>query len=130
MEYEKLIRMAWTPNAIPKRRSVMKRTMRRLLVVPLLAIGSLTLIACDEGMSGKYGNKVSDMAGMTVEFKSGSKAYVTMPGGAMMEFKYEMDGDKVILKNQVGNMVLTRNRDGTLSGSPMDVVAGPMKKLN
>lgn len=108
----------------------MKSTVWRLLVVPMLALGNLALIACDEGMSGKYGNKVSDMEGMMVEFKSGSKAYVTMPGGATMEFKYEMDGDKVILKNQAGNMVLTRNRDGTLGGSPVDQIAGPMKKLN
>lgn len=108
----------------------MKSTVWRLLVVPMLALGNLALIACDEGMSGKYGNKVSDMDGMTVEFKSASKANVTMPGGAVMEFKYEVDGDKIVLNNQAGNLVLTRNKDGTLGGSPVDQIAGPMKKLN
>ena len=107
----------------------MKHTGRFLLVVLMLAFGSAALMSCDQGMSGKYGNQFQGM-GMTVEFKSSSKAYVTMPGGAMMEFKYEVDGDKVILQNQAGNMVLTRNKDGTLSGSPLDEVAGPMKKLS
>ena len=108
----------------------MKSTLWRLQVVLMLAFGGAALTGCDQGMSGKYGNQLQGMQGMTVEFKSNSKAYVTMPGGATMEFKYEVDGDKVILQNQAGNMVLTRNKDGTLSGSPMDEVAGPMKRLN
>ena len=58
----------------------MKNTGRHLLVVLMLALGSAALMGCDQGMSGKYGNKVSGMEGMTVEFKSSSKAYVTMPG--------------------------------------------------
>ena len=108
----------------------MKSTGRYLLVFLMLAFGSAALMGCDQGMSGKYGNQLQGMEGMTVEFKSSSKAYVTMPGGTMMEYKYEVDGDKIILRNQAGNLVLTRNKDGTLSGTPMDIVAGPMKKLS
>jgi hypothetical protein len=108
----------------------MKRTGRYQLVVLMLAFGSAALMGCDQGMSGKYGNQLQGIQGMTVEFKTSSKAYVTMPGGATVETQYEMDGDKIILRNQAGNLVLTRNKDGTLSGSPMDTVAGPMKKLS
>jgi hypothetical protein len=108
----------------------MKSTGKYLLLVLMLSFGSAVLMSCDQGMSGKYGNQFSGMEGMTVEFKSSSKAYVSMPGGSVMEFQYELDGDKIVLRNQAGNMVLTRNKDGTLSGSPMDVVAGPMKKLS
>jgi hypothetical protein len=107
----------------------MKSTGKYLQVVLMLAFGTAVLMGCDQGMSGKYGNQFSDMQGMTVEFKTSSKAYVTMPGGSTMEFQYEVDGDKIVLRNQAGNMVLTRNKDGTLSGSPLDTVAGPMKKL-
>ena len=108
----------------------MESTGRLLLVVLMLAFGSAALMGCDQGMSGKYSNARTEGMGMTVEFKPSSKAYVTMPGGAMMEFTYEVDGDKIILRNQAGNMILTRNKDGTLSGSPVDMVAGPMKKLS
>lgn len=74
---------------------MMKSMMRFLLIIPMLALASPILMGFDQGMSGKYGN-----ATMQVEFQSSSEAYVTMVGRAMMEFKYEKDGDKVILRNQ------------------------------
>jgi hypothetical protein len=99
---------------------------RTILMVAALVVGSLTLAGCGKSMSGKYAN---DM--MEVEFK-GSKAYVTMGvegvSRVTTEVKYEVQGDKIILHNQAGNLVLTRNNDGSLSGAPMEAMSGPLKK--
>lgn len=75
---------------------------------------SLVLISGCNKMSGKY----SDSSGMlSVEFKS-SKAYVTT-AGTTQEVDYDVDGDKVTLKNPQGNLVLTKNSDGSLTGGPL-----------
>lgn len=75
----------------------------------------LLICGCNK-MSGKY----SDSSGMlVVEFKS-SKAYVTT-AGVTTEMDYDVDGDKVTLHNPQGNLVLTKNSDGSLSGGPLDM---------
>ena len=76
--------------------------------------------ACGSHVKGKY---ASSNGMMSVEFKDG-KAYVEMPMGTT-QTDYEEDGDRVILKNDGGNLVLTRNHDGSLSG-PM----GDMKRVD
>jgi hypothetical protein len=98
---------------------------RRILRLLTVAVASLTFAGCGQGMSGKYGNEI-----MQVEFKGG-KAYVSMGieglSRTTTEVNYELKGDKIILHNQAGNLVLTRNKDGTLSG-PMDALAGPLRR--
>lgn len=97
----------------------------KMLMVGILFAGSLTLTGCSSGMSGKYANEM-----MEVEFK-GSKAYVSMGieglARTTTEVKYEVQGDNIILHNQAGNLVLTRNKDGSLSG-PMDGLVGPLRR--
>jgi len=96
----------------------------RNLTLASFALTSLLLWGCGGGgMSGKYSNQA-----MQLEFK-GSKAYITMrTTGTTTEAGYEVDGDKVTIHNQAGNLVLTRNTDGTLSGAPGQQLFGPLKK--
>jgi hypothetical protein len=81
-----------------------------------LVLASLTFTGCGQGnsLSGTYEGQM-----MSVEFKSDGKAYVTN-GGGTVEAKYRRDGDKIILENPPFNLVLTLNKDGTLSGGPME----------
>jgi uncharacterized lipoprotein YehR (DUF1307 family) len=98
------------------------RTLAKAAIVVLTAI---VLTGCGKSMSGTYAN---DM--MQVEFKSGSKAYLTMKmSGSTVEASYSVDGDKITLKNQAGNIVFTQNSDGTLGGGPAANFAGPLKKV-
>jgi hypothetical protein len=91
-------------------------------------LSAVLLSGCGKSMSGKYGN---DM--MQVEFKSSSKAYLSMGVEGLSrtttEVNYEMSGDKITLHNQAGNLILTVNKDGTLGGSPMEALTGPLKKM-
>lgn len=96
--------------------------MPRMLMVAMLVSASLAFAGSAKGISGKYGNEF-----MEVEFKSSGKAYVTLMGGAMTEVNYEVEGDKIILRNQAGNIVLTHNKDGSLSGGPLNET---LKKVN
>jgi uncharacterized lipoprotein YehR (DUF1307 family) len=101
----------------------MRKTVWSMTVVAVLALGSLSLTGCGQSMSGKYAGDF-----LSVEFKSGSKAYITVgQGGATTEVTYRIDGDKIIFQNQAGNVVLTRNKDGSLSGGPMNET---LKKIN
>jgi hypothetical protein len=102
---------------------------RRALCSSVILIASAMLLSgCGKSMSGKYGN---DM--MQVEFKSSSKAYVSLGVEGLSrtttEVGYEISGDKITLHNQAGNLILTVNKDGTLSGAPMEALSGPLKKL-
>jgi hypothetical protein len=54
---------------------------------------------------------------LAVEFKSG-KAYVSTMG-VTTQVDYDVDGDKVTLHSPNGNLVLTKESDGSLSGGPM-----------
>ncbi|MGH8282589.1 MAG: hypothetical protein ACRESE_01930 [Gammaproteobacteria bacterium] len=81
-----------------------------------IPFGALLLLAaliagCGSGLSGTYS---TSHGAISVKFESHS-AYFTTPAGTI-ETEYEVDGDKVILKSQMGNFVLTRNKDGSLEG--------------
>jgi outer membrane lipopolysaccharide assembly protein LptE/RlpB len=93
-------------------------TFRRLSLISAVA---LAVAACGSHMKGKY---ASSNGMMSVEFR-GDKAYVTVPMAGTQQMDFEQDGDRVILKNEGGNLVLTRNSDGSLSG-PM----GDMKPVD
>jgi hypothetical protein len=70
------------------------------------------------GMSGTY----SDSNGvLSFTFHSG-KVDVNTPGGTV-EAPYSVDGDRIVIKSPQGNIVIHRNKDGTLDG-PL----GPMSK--
>ncbi|HEX6747831.1 MAG TPA: hypothetical protein VF092_11110 [Longimicrobium sp.] len=93
-------------------------SLRRLSI----AVATLALAACGHHLDGKY---ATSNGMMQVEFK-GDNAYVTIPMAGTTQVPFEMDGDRVILKNaEGGNMVLTRNSDGSLAG-PM----GDLRKVD
>ena len=85
---------------------------RRMLILSLLALVAFALTGCTPKLDGKYEN-ANGM--MSVEFKSG-KAYVGM-GQEKAEAEYEEKDDKVILKYNGENVVLTRNSDGSLDSA-------------
>lgn len=88
---------------------------RIAFLAPLLA--TLLLAACGGGMSGTYEGGMG-----SIKFASG-KAYATLGPGITMELKYSTDGDKILLHSQQGDLVLTRNPDGSI-----DTPWGTMKK--
>jgi hypothetical protein len=102
----------------------MKRS-GRLLIIAFVALMALTIPGCPSGNpSGKYQD---DSGAVSVEFKSGNKAYVTLPIGTT-QCDYEVDGDKITLKmpgDKGGNVVLTKKSDGSLDGGMM---LGTLKK--
>jgi hypothetical protein len=71
---------------------------------------TLFLAACGSSISGTYADKTG---GASIKFKSG-KAYLGSSFGTT-EHGYKVDDDKIIIKSPSGDMVLTRNKDGSLS---------------
>jgi hypothetical protein len=84
---------------------------RRMWHLILIALVTLIMTGCTPKLDGKYENANGIMS---VEFQSG-KAYVGTILG-QVEAQYEVNGDKVTLKYQGENVVLTRNSDGSLEG--------------
>lgn len=94
----------------------------RLLQLSAAVLLILTVSSCGDGLSGK---KYTSNSGSTaVEFKSGNKAYLTNMGQTA-EVDYEIDDDKVKLKTPMGTMILTHEKDGTITGMPM---TGPLNE--
>ncbi len=89
---------------------------RTRLLAPLL--GTLLLAACGGGVHGTYEGGFG-----SIKFESG-KAYATLMG-ITRELDYSTNGDKIVLKSSEGNLVLTRNKDGSL-----DTPWGRMKKTD
>ncbi|MGA7966690.1 MAG: hypothetical protein WCB49_12560 [Gammaproteobacteria bacterium] len=90
--------------------------MNKLKLTRKLSFGALLLSAtllagCGGGINGTY--KTSD-GNMSIKFDSG-KAYLTLPSGTI-QTGYEVDGDKVILRSPQGNLVLNREKNGSLDG--------------
>lgn len=86
------------------------------LLAPLLA--TLLLAACGGGVSGTYEGGFG-----SIKFESG-KAYATLMG-VTSQLDYSTEGDKIVLKSPQGNLVLTRNKDGSI-----DTPWGTMKKTD
>lgn len=95
-----------------------KTKLSRNISFAAIALSAVLLAGCGGGMDGTY--KTSDGL-MTIKFDSG-KAYVTLPGGTT-EASYKADGDKLILENPQGNLVLTRGKDGSLENGPMGTLS-------
>ncbi|MCW3055869.1 MAG: hypothetical protein JWN14_5039 [Chthonomonadales bacterium] len=76
-----------------------------------LALFTITMTGCTSKLDGKY---ESANGVMSVEFKS-DKAYLSTFAGEV-QADYEIKDDKVIVKYNGENTVLTRNSDGSLEG--------------
>lgn len=86
------------------------RAFSRVLAASVIV---LSIAACDSRMSGHYKNP-NEL--MEIEFKSGNSAYLSMIG-TTLEVKYRVDGDHIVFDTPQGQMVFTRNSDGTLEGA-------------
>jgi hypothetical protein len=89
----------------------------RACVAVLFVSASLAVAACGAA-SGKLDGLYANSNGQsTVEFRDG-KAFVTMVGMATDGIPYEIKGDTITIHagGMAGDLVLTRNNDGTLQG--------------
>jgi hypothetical protein len=87
----------------------------RICFVVLLFSGSLTVSACGTNkLDGVYAGSNGQN---TVEFRDG-KAFVTMVGMASDGIPYDAKGNTITIHagGTAGDLVLTRNSDGTLQG--------------
>lgn len=89
----------------------------RAFVVVLLLSSSLAASACGVGSSKLDGLYANSNGQTTVEFRDG-KAFVTMVGMASDAIPYEVKGNTITIHagGVAGDLVLTRNNDGTLQG--------------
>jgi len=92
----------------------MNRSVLRATMFAMIACTGLLLAGCDK-VKGTY----SDPAGaLTIDFKGGGKANMSMPLAGTKEVTYDVSGDKVTVHGPagVGDIVFTINSDGSLSG--------------
>jgi len=96
---------------------VSSRAFRRLLL-PAALLSAVALAACgDGGVSGNtYGG--DNCFFEKLEFSSDDSGYATQ-FGTQVQFTYEVDGDRVILKVGGDNAVFTMNADGNLEGGTL-----------
>jgi hypothetical protein len=95
-----------------------KPSARRPAPLPALlaAATALLLVLTTAGCTPRLAGKYSDAAGaMTLDFQSGNRAQIITPLGTLTT-EYHVSGDKVTLKYQGEDLVLTRNSDGSLDG--------------
>ncbi|MGD0463055.1 MAG: hypothetical protein ABSB74_11275 [Tepidisphaeraceae bacterium] len=81
----------------------------------------LGLSGCGDGLSGSTYTNVGGV-NSRIEFKSGHKAYVSI-GETTYAATYSVDDDKITLDSVglFGNIVLTIQKDGTITGlSPVN----------
>ncbi len=92
-----------------------------------LLVPVLLLAACSDGMSGTYEGGV--MGEQTLTFHGNGKATQQMEG-MEAELEYEVDGDKVKLRNpdQPGATLVLTRKDDTLVGGPMGVLEFKLRK--
>lgn len=88
-----------------------KSRLIRNIAFGAMLLSAVLITGCSSGLNGTYS---TSHGAISVKFES-RHAYFTTPAGTI-ETEYEVDGDKVILKSQMGNFVLTRNKDGSLEG--------------
>lgn len=88
----------------------------RTRVVGLVLTVTLAVSACSSGsrLDGVYVNSTGQN---TVEFREG-KAFITILGGGSDAIPYDVKGDTITVRvgGMAGDLVLTRNSDGTLQG--------------
>jgi hypothetical protein len=84
----------------------------------LAAAIALGLAACSAGMSGTY---ATEGGRGSLEFRRNGTVYMTTFGGTFA-CKYEVDGDRVIVKGPNGSQVLTKDGDRLDCGLGMTFV--------
>lgn len=92
------------------------KTHQRIGYAVLVAM-TVALVSCGKsgGMSGKYEADMMGVNAGSLEFKSGGKVVMeTM--GVGVEMPYEVDGDNLKLISPQGALVLTINKDGSITG--------------
>ena len=89
-----------------------------LASIAAAAVLALALVACREGMTGKY---TSNTGLGALEFK-GSKVYVTTVLGTTFVAEYEVDGNRVLVKGAGGTQVFTRKGNELDGGLGMKFV--------
>jgi hypothetical protein len=89
----------------------------RKWIAALFFWASLTVAACGADASRLEGLYVNSNGQNAVEFRDG-KAFVTMVGMASDAIPYDVKGNTITVHagGMAGDLVLTRNSDGTLQG--------------
>lgn len=103
---------------------------KRVVATVALAV-CLLVTGCSKSVNGTYTSTGGLMGGMiTIEFKSGGKAYITSIMGPTVEASYTMDGDKILIESTKDRpkIVLTLEKDGTISGFPGGTKLEKVKK--
>jgi hypothetical protein len=92
------------------------RRFRTQLIVLMLSVG-LAVSACAAGADKLDGLYVNSNGQNSVEFRDG-KAFITMVGMASDAIPYDVKGTTITVHagGMAGDLVLTRNSDGTLQG--------------
>ena len=96
---------------------IFKASSFRTYVAVLVWSVILAVSACGGGSSKLDGLYANSNGQNTVEFRDG-KAFVTMVGMASDGIPYEVKGNTITVHagGMAGDLVLTRNSDGTLQG--------------
>jgi len=89
----------------------------RALIAVLFLSASLAASACGSASSKLDGVYANSNGQSTIEFRDG-KAFVTIVGGGSDATPYDVKGDTVTIHvgGIAGDLVLTRNSDGSLQG--------------
>lgn len=89
----------------------------RTFIAVLFLSADFAVSACGAASSKLEGLYANSNGQNTVEFRDG-KAFVTMVGMASDGIPYEVKGDTITVHagGMAGDLVLTRNSDGTLQG--------------
>lgn len=77
---------------------------------PATLLAMLLLAACGGGASGTY---VDSQGNPAMRFASGTAQIDLGPAG-VHEMKYSVEGNRIVLHSNAGDLVLTRHPDGTL----------------
>ena len=87
-------------------------TLRRLLLVGMIAWLGAVIVGCKSKLEGKY---VGTAGAVAVEFKSG-KAILTTALGESETDDYTVDGNKITVKSKTGDLPFTLMNDGSIEG--------------
>lgn len=95
----------------------LQATSFRTFIAALVLSASFVMSGCGAASSKLEGVYANSNGQNTVEFRDG-KAFVTMVGMASDGIPYEVKGDTITVHagGMAGDLVLTRNSDGTLQG--------------
>lgn len=105
----------------------MKMNLCKAILVVMIGFASIGLNGCSGCNSGPSGKYQDSSGALSVEFKGGGKATVTMMGMAT-DATYTVDGDKITVEVRGDKTVFTLNKDGSLAG-PSGSLIGNLQKV-